>query len=147
MSVVTTFEKRKREKQLKYERKLLRELSIDGLKKSIVVHFSAARIRSSLLIEEGMEEACFDVAIEAYLTGGDFSRFAAYGEDMESAKKRCRREIRHFTDTLFNFWLYYDYGMNSLQEESIYFACEHFVDYWWKEGYDRGVRRRKLRLT
>lgn len=145
MSVVTTFEERKREKQLTNERKLLRDLPLDALKKSVLLHFSSARIGSGLL-DGDLEEACFDVAIEAYLMGGDFSRFAVHGETMEMARKRCRPEIKHYTDTLYHFWLYLDFGKTTLRDESIFFACEHFVDYWWKEGYQKGIRRHKLRL-
>ncbi|MBS4179617.1 DUF2521 family protein [Lederbergia citrea] len=146
MIVVTTFEEKKREKQLTYERKLLRELSMVELKKSVLLHFAAARKSLNPWLDEGVEEACFDVAIEAFLTGGEFSRFTVHGETMEMAKRRCRSEIKHFTDTLYHFWLYWDYGKETIRDESIYFSCEHFVDSWWKEGYIKGERRHKLRL-
>ncbi|MBS4197959.1 DUF2521 family protein [Lederbergia citri] len=145
MNVMTNFEERKREKQLTIERKLLRDLSIEELKKSLIIHFNALRIGVGPL-DEGVEEACFDVAIEAYLNGGEFSRFTIHGETMEMAKKRCHQDITHFIDTLYYFWLYWDYGKKMISDEDIFLACEHFVYYWWVNGYRKGERRYKLRL-
>lgn len=147
MTVVHTFEERKREKQLKNERTLLGELSIDALKKSVIVHFSVARIGSYILLDEGAEEACIDVAIEAYLVGGEVSKFSINGEEMEEIKLRCQNELDHFIDTLYHFWLYCDYGRGTLTDDEIFLACKHFVKYWWKEGLEKGVRRHKLRLN
>lgn len=145
MSVITSFEERKRKKQLTNERKVLSELSINELKKSVLLHFYAARLAADLL-DEGIEEACLDVAIEAYLLGADFGRFIAIGETMEMTRKRCHEEITHFTETLYHFWLYLDYDRSTLEDESIYLVCEKFVQYWWKEGYLKAERRYKLRL-
>ncbi|CAM4204370.1 DUF2521 family protein [Lederbergia lenta] len=145
MSVITNFEDRKRKKQLTNERKILSDLSINALKKSVLLHFYAARLAADLL-DEGIEEACLDVAIEAYLLGADFGRFIVVGETMEMTRKRCHQEIAHFTETLYHFWLYLDYDRSTLEDDSIYIVCEKFVQYWWKEGYLKAERRYKLRL-
>ncbi len=147
MTIVNTFEEKKREKRLKYERTLLKELSMASLKKSVIVHFSAARIGSYILLEDGAEEACVDVAIEAFLVGGESSKFSIKGEKKEEIFLRCQEELDHFIDTLYHFWLYYDYGRGTLTDEEIFLACKHFVHFWWKEGFDKGVRRHKLRLN
>ena len=34
-------------------------------------------------MNSGIEEACYDVAIEAFLLGAKMSRFGYYGEDVE----------------------------------------------------------------
>lgn len=52
----------------------------------------------------GVEEACYDVALEAYLLGAKFSKFGYYGEDIDEVKKRCYKEEKHLIDTLFNFF-------------------------------------------
>lgn len=146
MKVVTTFEERKREKQLYNERRLLRDLSIESLKKSVLLHFGSARKSVNPWLEQNVEEACFDVAIEAFLAGGEVSRFTIYGETIEMARMRSFEELIHFIDTLYNFWLYWDYGKETLRSDSLYIACEQFVVHWWKEGYEKGERRYKLRL-
>jgi hypothetical protein len=147
MSVVTTFEEKKREKQLKSERTLLRELSIRELKMSVLLHFGAVRICISPWLDESLEEACIDVAIEAFLTGGEMSRFAVQGENAELAKDRCKDEMNHYIETLYHFWLYWDFGQETLREESILNASEKFVAYWWDDGFKKGARRYKLRLN
>lgn len=98
------------------------------------------------MLDEGIEDACLDVAIEAYLTGADYGRFIVGGETMEMTRKRCQQELAHFAETLYHLWLYLDYGRCTLQDEAIFLVCEKFVDYWWKEGYEKAKRRYKLRL-
>ncbi|WP_018665052.1 YbaK family protein [Heyndrickxia acidiproducens] len=143
--VITTLSAKRRERQIKYERNLLRQLPIESLKKSFQSHFGSIRINGGTWMEQGVEEGCYDVAIEAYLLGGQFSRFGYYGETPEETKQRCEKEIGHITDTLYNFWLYWTYGNNPIQE-SINYTCEQFVDYWWTQGFKKGEQRRKLRL-
>lgn len=111
----------------------------------MLLHFYAARLASDLL-DEGIEDACLDVAIEAYLLGAEYGRFIIDGETIETTKGRCYEELKHFIDTLYNFWLYLDYGKSTLRDESIFLVCEKFVSYWWEEGYKKAARRYKLRL-
>jgi hypothetical protein len=146
MNVITSFNAKRRERQIKYERKLLKELSIQSLKKSVQEYFGSERIEGGLWLQQGVEEGCYDVAIEAFLLGGQYSRFGHYGESIDQAKKRCENEIRHLTDTLYNFWLYCKFGDQGFIQESIYYSCERFVDIWWMEGFTKGEQRRKLRL-
>lgn len=146
MNVITTLSTRRREQQIKSERKLLRELSIQSLKESVQQHFDSERLQGGVLIQQGVEEGCYDVAIESFLLGGQYSRFGHYGESVQEVQRRCKNEIKHLTDTLYNFWLYWKYGDESFQHESIFYSCEHFVDSWWMEGYKKAEQRRKLRL-
>ncbi|MED4967511.1 YbaK family protein [Heyndrickxia coagulans] len=143
--VITTLSAKRRERQMKAERNLLRELPVEVLKKSFQSHFGSFRINGGAWMEQGIEEGCYDVAIEAYLLGGHYSRFGYYGEPAEQAKKRCETELKHITDTLYNFWLYCTFGNDTMQE-SIYYTCEQFADYFWSYGFKKGEQRRKLRL-
>ncbi|WP_307258169.1 DUF2521 family protein [Oikeobacillus pervagus] len=147
-NVITSFETKQREKQIKNERRLLKEISIKSLKKSVQDHFGNIKINGGMLMDEGFDEACFDVAIEAFLLGGHFSKFGYYGEEVVYVRDRCSNEIHHLTDTLYNFWLYWSrMGFtNSVNDESILYKCEHFVSQWWEEGFEKGKLRRKLRL-
>lgn len=146
MTLITTFTEKKREKQIKYERTLLRDLSIQALKKSVQNYFGASRITSGILLKSGMEEACYDIAIEGYLLGARMSRFGHFGETANQVQNRCENEMKHLSDTMYNFILYWGQGEEGIQSESLIFMCEQFVDSWWREGFHKGERRYKLRL-
>lgn len=146
MNVITTFKEKKREKQVKYERSLLKDISIQMLKTRVQKYFGSSRLTSSLLMKAGIEEACYDVAIEAFLLGAKMSRFGYYGETFESVQLRCESEIKHLSDTLYNFLLYWGHGEEATLSESLIYICEQYVDSWWREGFQKGERRHKLRL-
>lgn len=145
MTVITTFREKKREKQIKYERSVLKELSIHTLKERVQQYFGSTRIAQSFIMNSGIEEACYDVALEAFLLGAKYSRFGFYGENLEKVRMRCYQEERHLVDTLFNFLLFWG-GDEGIMSESLYYLCEQYIYVWWKEGYDKGQRRHKLRL-
>ncbi|MBI0580974.1 YbaK family protein [Neobacillus cucumis] len=146
MTVITTFKEKKREKQIKYERSVLKDLSIKTLKERVQHYFGSSRITSSFVMHAGVEEACYDVALEAYLLGAKFSKFGYYGEDIDEVKKRCYKEEKHLIDTLFNFLLYWGNGEEGTMSESLYYLCEQYIHVWWLDGYQKGERRHKLRL-
>lgn len=146
LTVITTFTEKRREKQIKYEKSVLKELSIKELKEKVKHFFGSSRLVSNLLMNAGIEEACYDVAIEAYLLGAQYSRFGMLGETNEQVMERCDEERLHFTDTLYNFFLYWSHGEEGAMSESLYYLCEQYVNSWWLEGYSRGQRRQKLRL-
>ncbi|RDU34949.1 DUF2521 domain-containing protein [Neobacillus piezotolerans] len=146
MNVITTFNEKRREKQIKYERSVLRDLSINELKKRVQDHFGATRLPHGLMQNPGIQEACYDVALEAYLLGAQFSKFGYRGEKAELAIERCEPEETHLIDTLFNFLLYWGGGEEGYYSESLYFSCEQYVRKWWLDGFEKGMRRQKLRL-
>lgn len=146
MNVITTFKEKRRDKQIKYERSVLKELSVKTLKARVQQYFGSSNIASSFIMNSGIEEACYDVALEAYLLGAKFSKFGYYGESLEEARNRCFREEKHLIDTLYNFLLYWGNGSEGIMSESLYYSCEGYIDVWWREGFDKGQRRHKLRL-
>jgi len=146
VNVITTFKDKKREKQLKYEKSVLREISLKTLKERVKQYFGSSRITANLMTQSGIEEACYDVAIEAYLLGAHFSKFGFYGESVDSIKDRCHKEEKHLIDTLYNFLLYWGKGTEGVYSESLYYLCEQYVESWWHEGFRTGERRHKLRL-
>ncbi|TKC14327.1 YbaK family protein [Robertmurraya kyonggiensis] len=146
MNVVTTFNEKRREKQLKYEKSVLKEISLKNLKERVTQYFGSSDLTSTLLLQAGVEEACYDVAIESYLLGAHFSRFGYYGESAQDVKKRCRKEEKHLADTLYNFLLYWGKGSEAVYSESLYYLCEQYIESWWMEGFRTGERRHKLRL-
>lgn len=146
MTVITTFTEKRREKLIKYEKSVLKEISINALKEKVKQSFGSSRLVSGLLMNAGIEEACYDVAIEAYLLGAHYSRFGLHGEQQVHVKQRCESELQHFTDTLYNFFLYWGHGEEGTASESLYYICEEYVNSWWSEGFHKGQKRHKLRL-
>ncbi|MBM4764889.1 YbaK family protein [Bacillus sp. B15-48] len=144
--VVTTFNEKRREKQIKYERSLLRELSIQRLKASVKNCFGSSHLATGLLMNSGIEEACFDVAIEAYLLGGRYSKFGYYGESIDDARERSKEEEKHLIDTLYNFFLFWGSGDEGMADESLYYLCEQYVWIWWNEGFNTGAKKHKLKM-
>ncbi|WP_042353568.1 YbaK family protein [Bacillus rubiinfantis] len=146
MTVITTFKEKQREKQIKYERSVLRDLSIHTLKERVQQYFGSSRIATGLLMNAGIEEACYDIALEAYLLGAKFSKFGFFGEDIEKVRLRCFQEEKHLIDTLYNFLLYWGHGEEGVMSEALYYHCEQYVHVWWRDGFANGQRRHKLRL-
>jgi hypothetical protein len=146
VTVITTFREKRREKQIKYERSVLRDLSIHTLKERVQQYFGSTRIASSMVMNTGIEEACYDIALEAYLLGAKFSKFGYYGEEPEKVRLRCMNEEKHLIDTLYNFFLFWGNGEEGAMSESLYYRCEQYVHVWWREGFEKGQRRHKLRL-
>jgi hypothetical protein len=146
VTVITTFKEKKREKQIKYERSVLRDISVNSLKERVRQYFGSTKIASSFVMNTGIEEACYDVALEAFLLGAKFSKFGYYGEDFECVRKRCYKEEKHLIDTLYNFLLYWGNGEEGTMSESLYYLCEQYIHVWLSEGFEKGQRRHKLRL-
>lgn len=146
MNVITTLQEKQREKQIKYERSVLRDLSVNMLKERVQQFFGSTRIGSSFIMNTGIEEACYDVAFEAYLLGAKFSKFGYYGERIEEVHNRCYYEEKHLMDTLYNFLLYWGHGEEGIVSESLSYLCEQYVHIWWRDGFEKGERRHKLRL-
>lgn len=144
--MITTFVEKKQEKRIKYEKSVLREISLKSLKEKVQNYFGSSRLTSQLILERGIQEALYDVAIEAYLLGAHFSRFGYYGESAESVKNRCLYEEKHLVDTLYNFLLFWGKGAEGVYSESLFYICEQYIDSWWKDGFRKGERRHKLRL-
>jgi hypothetical protein len=146
VNVITTFAEKKRAKQLKYEKSVLRDISVNVLKERVRQYFGSSRITQSLIMNSGIEEACYDVGIEAYLLGANMSRFGFHGEDAETVKMRCYKEENHLIDTLYNFLLYWGSNEEGGLNESLYYLCEQYVNSWWFDGFNKGERRIKLKL-
>lgn len=143
--MITSFDIKKREKQIKYEKAVLKEISLKQLKEKVARYFGSSNLTKSVLMNQGIEEACYDVAIESFLLGANYSKFSEYGEDIQDIKNRCLDEERHLKETLFHFLLYWG-SEESNKDESLYYLSEQFVEEWWIEGFEKAKRRRKLKL-
>ncbi|MBB5325751.1 hypothetical protein HNQ34_002852 [Anoxybacillus tepidamans] len=145
MTVITSFKEKKKEKEINYERKMLRELSLKKIQKQAYRYFRpfypAYRVFPSMI-----EDGCIDMAIEAYLLGASYSRFGYYGEPLEMVKKRSAQEEKYLMDALFDF-LYFWGDLNDMRiGELLYDTCERYITYWWIEGFEKGKKRWRLKL-
>ncbi|WP_445613348.1 YbaK family protein [Geobacillus sp. YF-1] len=145
MAVITSLAEKRQEKQLRYERNMLRELSLEKLRAKVLEHFlsfyTTYRVFPSVV-----EEGCIDLAIEAYLLGARYSRFGYYGEEADSVRRRCVQEEKYLVDTLFDFLCFWGGIDEDFVSQSLYYACEHYIGGWWMEGFERGKKRRRLKL-
>lgn len=146
MSIVTSLKDKRREKQMSYERKMLRELSLDILRKKIKAYFEPLFSRDKEW-KMSLEEGCMDIAIEAFLLGAHFSRFGFYGESLHLVKKRCQEEEKLLIDALYDYLCFWSpLGDRDFYQESIYYTCEQYVQDWWEDGFQKGEKRYRLRL-
>ncbi|KAA0544062.1 DUF2521 family protein [Bacillus sp. BGMRC 2118] len=144
-TVILNFKEKRKEKQVKFERKVLKELSLDKLIKEVNLSFQP--FLKGSLFSKAVEDGGVDVAIEAYLLGASFGRVGHYGESFESIRMRCYYEEKYLIDTLYEYLQYWgNMGDNDFISESLYYACEQFVSKWICEGFDKAVMRHKLRL-
>jgi hypothetical protein len=145
LSVVTTFQEKKRQKRLQYEKKLLRELSLKLLQEHVKEQFSPY-VHPTYVYYLAIEDGCIDVAIESYLLGASFSRFGYFGETVNEVKDRSYQEMSGYIDYLYDFintWLGKTRDMST---EDLYFTCEGYINYWWEKGFLEGLKKIRLRL-
>ena len=144
MNDIISLKEKRHQRDLKYEKKMLRELSLTEINCAIEKFFGG-------IVQKGkrsmIEDGCIDFAIESYLLGAKYGRFGYLGESMQSANKRCQVEEKQLIDELYDFLL--TWGKTDEKDisfDEVYFACEYFVQSLWKEGFTKGEKRYKLRL-
>lgn len=97
MNVIVSLQEKQKEKQLKYERKMLRELSLKTLRSNIRDAFQMQELHRQY------EDYCIELGIESYLLGARYSKFGYYGESFFDVKYRALEEEQQLTETLFQF--------------------------------------------
>lgn len=144
MTVVTTLADRRREKQWKFERSVLRKLSLKELKADVEEQFKPV-VPFYFLSHPFLLDPCMDMAIDAYLLGAEYGRFGYMGESEKEVRRRCEEELTDISYSIFNLlqgWLLEsDFLLDSLKV-----ATETFVDCWWTKGFREGEKRYRLRL-
>ncbi|GAE32900.1 YbaK family protein [Halalkalibacter hemicellulosilyticus] len=143
-TVVTTLADKRREKQWKFERSVLKSLSLKELKKDVQWHFESV-FPAYMLSHPFLVDPCMDMAIDAYLLGADYAKFGYYGESEMDVKKRCDEELTEITHMVFYMmqgWLTdTEYVLDSLKV-----ATDAFVHNWWIKGFREGEKRYRMRL-
>lgn len=143
-NVITDLSERRRRKQWKFERSMLRSLSIEDMRKDIHNMFLGALIGESIS-KLYMLDFCLDIGIDVYLLGSEFGKFGRIGETAEQAQVRCKEEIDTFICQLANqFFAWFTW--TEVEKEEIILKSRRFILKWWKEGFKEGEKKYRMRL-
>lgn len=141
---MTTLPDRRREKRWKFERSVLRRLSLKEVRTAVEAHFRSV-VPFYFLSHPFLLDPCMDMAIDAYLLGAAYGRFGYIGESDEEVLLRSEEELTdlsHYVFDLLQGWLIdSDFLLDSLKE-----ASDEFVLTWWKKGFSEGERQHRLRM-
>ncbi|PGL67671.1 DUF2521 family protein [Bacillus sp. AFS055030] len=142
MNLITNFREKRREKQIKFEKSLLKELKIMQLKTQLKDSFSYC-IDADINQRKAREDYCLELAVETYLLGARYSRFGFYGEPIENVKRRSAKESEWLA------YLFYSsvFGRKDDIQTEPFDKCKSFLNNWWLDGYVKGERRHRLRLS
>lgn len=147
LNVDTSFTARRKERQRQFERSLLRELSLDLLKRSVHQYFGIIYTGNGSFFDDAVEEGCCEIAVEAYLLGSRYSRLGYFGIPTEEIDRRSTAERISFAEALAEFIIYWcDSAEKGTNDEFLTRSCGEYVDYWWNEGFRKGTRKYKLKL-
>jgi len=141
MNVITNLREKRRSKQISFERSVLKDLRITQLRDQFKNTFEKL-IVSDRPHKRAREEYCLELAVESYLLGARYSRFAYYGEPVEKVQVRSEKEKDWLT------YLFYSsvYGRKDKVETEFYQDCDLFLSNCWLDGFQKGERRYRLRL-
>ncbi|ADC49809.1 hypothetical protein BpOF4_08755 [Alkalihalophilus pseudofirmus OF4] len=144
MAVVSTFSEKRREKQWKFERGVLRQLSLKQLKEDVHKHFKPV-VPFYFLSHPFLLDPCMDMAIDAYLVGAEYGRFGYLGESVSEVMARCEDELTDISFSLFNLLQGWN-GDTDYLLESLKISSDVFIDRWWEKGFKEAEKRHRLRL-
>jgi len=144
MGVVMNFHEKYRHKKLDFERKALQDLSFQKIENVINETFEPY-LKPMAAYLQTVTEMCVDYGIEAFLLGSSYGRFGFYGEAIEGVYQRSEKPFKMLLDDFYDFWLFW-YTIDTMQNEDIYRACEAYLYYWWKEGFETALKRYRMRL-
>ncbi|PGS52772.1 DUF2521 family protein [Bacillus sp. AFS041924] len=142
MNLITNFREKRREKQIKFEKSLLKELKIMQLKAQLKDSFSYF-IDADSHQRKAREDYCLELVVETYLLGARYSRFGFFGEPIENVKRRSAKESEWLA------YLFYSsvFGRKDDIQTEPFDRCKSFLNNWWLDGYVKGERRHRLRLS
>ncbi len=146
MSVVP-IERLRLNKQIQFERSLLRELTLQEVQQDVSQSFQKL-FHSYTVFESAIQEEAVEQAMEAYLLGAEASQFILSGEQKEDVISRYEVELHTIAA---DFADYLDYWHHATESHSWLIQragtiCEKFFKRWWMAGLERGERRRRLKL-
>ncbi|MFA9556521.1 DUF2521 family protein [Evansella sp. AB-rgal1] len=144
MNVVTDLGERRRKKQWKFERSMLRTLSIDDMRKDVHDQFFHNLVGQSVG-KLYLIDYCLDIGIDAYLLGSEYGRFGYFGESQERVQERCKEELETYigqTTSQFSSW----FSLTEEEERIQWEKSRVFILRWWNKGFQEGEKKFRLRL-
>ncbi|MFD2617417.1 DUF2521 family protein [Terrilactibacillus laevilacticus] len=144
MGEVMDFYDKYRHKQIDFERQNLQDVSLIKIQESIKNTFDGFLEPLSSYMQT-VVDMCIDYAVESFLLGASYSRLGYYGVEMMNAFQRSREPFKMLVDDLYDFWIFW-YYIDNIKNEAIHKACESFLYYWWKEGFETALKRYRMRL-
>ncbi|RSL28937.1 DUF2521 family protein [Salibacterium salarium] len=144
MGIVISLEPHRIKKEWLEEKKLLQNVQVKEIQataeKVFVPVFKYFNFPYSFL-----EEACMDLALEAFLSGGKFSRYVENGALVFKFQVQAALEIGRISKELHEFmksWVDDDPACESPEVKE---AVESYIAFWWKRGLEAGTKRQLLR--
>ncbi|MFB5664129.1 DUF2521 family protein [Alteribacillus sp. HJP-4] len=144
MGIVISMEPRRLKKEWEQEKKLLQNLKVSEMQQSAQKSFSHLFQRFHFP-NSFLEEACLDMALDAFLDGGKHHRYMENGVLPFRFKLQAAFKIGNLAKELTSFM--FDWVEDSSpQRKLIQEAAEGFITDWWKKGLETGFKRQRLRL-
>ncbi|RYM04858.1 DUF2521 family protein [Sporolactobacillus sp. THM7-7] len=143
MGIVVDFQKKQRYKQLDFERRALRDLSLEKIEASIHHCFSQYMVLVPAS-DQTVRDMCAEYAMEAFLLGSSMARFGFYGEDMDRVfQQRSRNRMDEMAEDFCTFWLFWT---QTRKYDGLFHVCEQYLYTWWAEGFESSLRRWRLKM-
>lgn len=145
MNTVLNFTAFRKEKQQQYEREALKDFSLELLGRHYRHLAKGLKSLPGYPLEPA-EEHCYDMAVESFLLGSAYSKFAKYGESPEEIMRRSKRELDALAAQMF-YHLNQPMGEAApFLEDTLRSLTREYVTTWWLEGYSKGIQRHKTRM-
>ncbi|SFQ18973.1 DUF2521 family protein [Salibacterium halotolerans] len=143
MGIVISLEPHRIKKEWKEEKRLLQDLDVQEVKSTAEKVFTPVFHRFQFPYTF-LEEACVDLALESFLSGGKYSRYVEGRALPFTFQVQAAAAVGEIAGELYEFmqcWVEDDPGcyLKEMKE-----AVDSFIVYWWKRGLETGVRRQPL---
>ncbi|MFD2707261.1 DUF2521 family protein [Salibacterium lacus] len=140
MGIVISLEPHRIQKEWKEEKRLLQDLDAQEVKATAEKVFTPVFHRFEFSYSF-LEEACMDLALEAFLSGGKFSRYVENRALPFTFQLQAAAAAGGIAEELYEFmqcWVEDDPGCYYKEMKE---AVDSFIMYWWKRGLETGVRK------
>ncbi|QKS69818.1 DUF2521 family protein [Paenalkalicoccus suaedae] len=135
MLVVTDLTKRRKEKRWTYQRRVLRAVSLEQLRRDVVTRFFAHVDMLEDRKEWRLLDACMDIGVDAYLLGAEYARFGYYGEKEFFVLQRCASDVQLFIDDVVN-----QCELCYAEDIATKDLATAFIYDWWRQGFTEGKK-------
>ncbi|KGX84372.1 DUF2521 family protein [Pontibacillus litoralis] len=134
-------------KQMRFERNLLRELILEEVHQDVEVSFRFW-FHSYYVYDTAIREEALEQAMEAFLLGAEASILKCNGQSEGAIREQYSEELSSMAE---DFYDYLDYWQEATSRHGWFHirakdTCSAFFYRWWELGLKKGERRKRLRL-